>query len=187
MLNNLFRFARAANREVTDRLYTAIVAAARRPEPYSAWQVPDTPLGRFEMLSLIMFLVQHRLLREKGAARELAQALTDMFFQDVDHSLRELGIGDMGIPKRVKKLARMYFGRATAYGGALDAGDYAALAAALQRNIRPDLADWPEARNLARYVEAMMAGLRAQETGAILAGTIMFAAPAAHVAAGAGA
>ena len=92
------------NRAVTERLYEEIVAAARQPALYAAYNVPDTPLGRYEMLSLHLFLVLHRLRQEEGAAKEVAQQLTDEFFQDVDHSLRELGIGDHGIPRRVKKL-----------------------------------------------------------------------------------
>ncbi len=72
----------------------------------------------------------------------------------MDHSLRELGIGDQGVPKRMKKLARMFYGRVAAYGEALDADDPAALAAALTRNIRPDLEFWPHARYLSEYVLA---------------------------------
>ena len=85
--------------------------------------MPDTPLGRYEMLALHMFLFLHRMRGEVGTAAAVAQEVTDTFFLDVDHSLRELGIGDVGVPKRVKKLARMFYGRAAAYGEALDAGD----------------------------------------------------------------
>ncbi len=149
MFQRLFGRERSANRAITEALYASIVAAARQPLFYSDWNVPDTPLGRFEMLSLHMFLFQHRLRGETGASRELAQILIDEFFTDVDHSLRELGIGDLGMPKRMKKLARMFYGRTVAYADALERGDRAALAAALARNIRPDAASWPEAGGLA--------------------------------------
>src|SRR5690606_27298163 len=109
------------------------------------------PLGRFEMVALHMLLVQRRLRGEAGAAPDIAQVLTDDFFVDLDHSLRELGIGDLGVPKRMKRLARMFYGRTRAYGDALDAGDPAALAAALARNVRPDLDAWPQAVPLASY------------------------------------
>ncbi|TGS35672.1 ubiquinol-cytochrome C chaperone, partial [bacterium M00.F.Ca.ET.180.01.1.1] len=115
------------------------------------WNVPDTPLGRFEMLSLHMFLVQHRLRGEDGVAQEIAQVLIDEFFLDVDHSLRELGISDVGVPKRMKKLAKMFYGRTAAYDDALRDDDRAALAAALARNVRPDAGEWPEAPLLASY------------------------------------
>ncbi|MCR2327046.1 hypothetical protein NSR98_25660, partial [Salmonella enterica] len=70
--------------------------------------MPDTPIGRYEMLSLHVFLLMHRLKSEDPALKELTQDIAEEFFKDVDHSLRELGIGDQGVPKRMKKLARMY-------------------------------------------------------------------------------
>ncbi len=169
---------RRANRAVTEALYGQIVAAARQPVFYSRWQVPDTPLGRFEMLSLHMFLFQHRVHDKEGPAVAIAQVLIDEFFLDVDHSLRELGISDVGVPKRMKKLARMYYGRTAAYADALGRGDTAALAAALGRNVRPDVADWPEAEQLSSYVTAAVAGLAAQPLEAILAGRLAFPAAA---------
>ena len=112
MFKRIFGGGMAANREITDALYEQIVAAARQPLLYAEWNVPDTPLGRFEMIALHMFLVLHRLRGEAAEARDVAQNLTDMFFTDVEHSIRELGIGDLGVPKRMKKLARMFYGRA---------------------------------------------------------------------------
>lgn len=179
MFQRLFGRERNANRVIVDALYESIVAAARREPYYSHWQVPDTPLGRFEMLSLHMFLVQRRLKDEKGSPREIAQILIDEFFQDVDHSLRELGIGDLGIPKRMKKLAKMHYGRTAAYGDALDRGDRAALAAALARNIRPDAASWAEADALAGHVIQTNEALSAQATPVICGGSIEFPAPSA--------
>ena len=176
MFQRLFR--RDSNRKIVEDLYASIVAAARREHYFSVWQVPDTPLGRFEMISLTMFLLQHRLRDETGAAREMAQSLIDDFFTDVDHSLRELGIGDMGVPKRMKKLARMFYGRTLSYGEAIDAADQAALAVALARNIRPDAADWPHGPALAAHVMASVEQLRATPTESILKGHLVFAEPA---------
>ncbi len=179
MFKRLLGRDRRSNRDITDALYDSIVAAARQPELYSAWNVPDTPLGRFEMLSLHMFLLQHRLRSESGTLREMAQVLIDQFFGEVDHSLRELGIGDMGIPKRMKKLARMYYGRTVSYANALEQGDGAALAAALARNVRPEASEWPEATALAAYVQEacrMLAGIGVEE---IRGGRIAFPAPEA--------
>ena len=177
MFKRLFGGERHANRAITDALYAEIVAAARQPAFYSDWHVPDTPLGRFEMLSLHMFLFQHRLRGEGGASREIAQTLTDDFFTDVEHSLRELGIGDMGVPKRMKKLAGMFYGRAGAYADALDKNDRTALAAALARNVRPESRDWPEADALAGFVIDADRALMQRPSEAIRAGTIGFPAP----------
>ncbi|MBN9077101.1 MAG: ubiquinol-cytochrome C chaperone [Rhizobiales bacterium] len=177
MFSRLFGSNRRMNRAVTDRLYGEIVAAARQPLLYAAYNVPDTPLGRFEMLSLHLFLVLHRLRPEEGAAKEVAQELTDEFFLDVDHSLRELGIGDHGIPRRVKKLGRMFYGRAAAYGQALDEGDRAALAASLKRNVRPETPSWPEAEQLADYVMAAWAHAAGAAPGMFADGSFRFERP----------
>ena len=178
MFQRLFGRERSANRAITGALYASIVAAARQTLFYSDWNVPDTPLGRFEMLSLHMFLFQHRMRGEAGASHELAQILIDDFFEDVDHSLRELGIGDMGIPKRMKKLARMYYGRTAAYDDALARNDREALKAALARNIRPDAQLWPESARLADYVVGAVEMLAAQDSASIRSGSIDCPAPA---------
>lgn len=175
MFQRLFG-GRERNRTITEGLYAEIVAAARRPEFYSEWDVPDTPLGRFEMIALHMFLFQHRVHGKPGAIRDIAQVLTDDFFADVEHSLRELGIGDMGVPKRMKKLARMFYGRTASYADALEKGDADALAAALARNIRPDETEWPQAAALATYVIAADKALAEQNLEAISSGRIQFPA-----------
>ncbi|OBQ80537.1 ubiquinol-cytochrome C chaperone family protein [Mesorhizobium sp. WSM3873] len=179
MFQRLFGRERHANRAITEALYAQIVAAARQTVFYSDWNVPDTPLGRFEMLSLHMYLIQHRLRGEGGAAAEIAQVLIDEFFLDVDHSLRELGISDVGVPKRMKKLAKMFYGRTAAYDEALRDDDGAALAAALARNVRPDAGEWPEASLLANHVGAATGQLAAQPTESIMAGVVAFPAAGA--------
>ena len=131
------------------------------------------------MVSLHMFLLQHRLRGEGAAAYDIAQILIDDFFTDVDHSLRELGVGDMGVPKRMKKLAKMYYGRTAAYSDALDRGDSDALTAALARNIRPELSVWPEAAQLSRYAQEAQRVLADQVTEKILEGTLRFPSPSA--------
>ena len=174
MLSRLFGRWRTSNQDVIDSLYERIVAAARQPVFYSQWNVPDTPLGRYEMVSLHMFLFLHRCRRDEPALRDIAQQLTDEFFTDVDHSLRELGIGDMGVPKRMKKLAKMFYGRAKAYGEALDAGDGTALALALARNVLPETAEWPQSALLAAYVEEANSALSSQSATEIAAGRVEF-------------
>jgi cytochrome b pre-mRNA-processing protein 3 len=180
MFKRFFGSGSAANAKITDALYEQIVAAARQPLLYAGWNVPDTPLGRFEMIALHVFLVLHRLRGEAADARDVAQNLTDTFFADVEHSIRELGIGDLGVPKRMKKLARMFYGRAVAYGEAIDGNDRASLAAALARNVRPGDASWPQAGNLAGYALAAHRGLAGQPLPELISGRIEF--PVAAVA-----
>jgi cytochrome b pre-mRNA-processing protein 3 len=177
MLKRLFGFPNRSNRMVVNALYGEIVAAARQPLLYSAWQVPDTPLGRYEVVSLHLFLLLHRLRGEQGAMKEIAQELTDEFFREVEHSIRELGVGDMGVPKRMKKLARMFYGRVGAYDAALDADDVAALAAALARNVRPEIKSWPQSADLARYAIAVRDALARQPVDAFAAGKLIFPPP----------
>jgi cytochrome b pre-mRNA-processing protein 3 len=174
MFKRIFGSGAAANWKITDALYEQIVAAARQPLLYAEWNVPDTPLGRFEMIALHVFLVLHRLRGEAGDARDVAQNLTDTFFADVEHSIRELGIGDLGVPKRMKKLARMFYGRAVAYGEAIDRDDRASLAAALARNVRPDEASWAQAAELAGYALAVHRGLASQPLSGLTSGRIEF-------------
>ena len=172
MFKRLFGISRSPNQEIVDALYEQIVAAARQPHFYSQWDVPDTPLGRFEMLSLHMFLFLHRARGSKAGLEAVAQECVEAFFTDIDHSLRELGIGDVSVPKRMKKLARMFYGRAQSYGAALDADDRAAMAAALARNVAPDTADWQGADPLAGHVFAVFRSLSAQSDDVIMQGRI---------------
>jgi cytochrome b pre-mRNA-processing protein 3 len=175
MFKRLLGLSRSPNQAIVDTLYEQIVAAARQPRFYAQWGVPDTPLGRYEMLSLHMFLFLHRARGSDAAFQAVAQELVDNFFTDMDHSLRELGIGDMGVPKRMKKLARMFYGRAQAYGEALEAEDHQALAAAIARNVAPDNPSWTSGEELARYVADAYRSLRRQDDAEILGGRLDFA------------
>jgi len=178
MFKRLFGLSRSPNEEIADTLYEQIVAAARQPRFYADWQVPDTPLGRFEMLSVHMFLFLHRARNGNEALAAIAQETVDTFFTDIDHSLRELGIGDVSVPKRMKKLARMFYGRAQSYTQAIEAGDRLALGAALARNVAPEHPRWEGATELARYVFAADHALSLQPDDAITGGRLGFAVPA---------
>jgi cytochrome b pre-mRNA-processing protein 3 len=180
MILKLLGFGRPSNAIVIDAIYGDIVAAARQPRFYRDMEVPDTPLGRYEMLSLHMFLLMHDArVRRDPAVDAIVQDVTEQFFQDVDHSLRELGIGDTGVPKRMKKLAKMFYGRCESYGSALLAQDDDALMQALARNIWPDVAaDQPPAAvaDLAGYVTDAFAAIAQAATGDILKAAPRFAA-----------
>ncbi len=115
-------------------VYEAIVAQARRPELYSELGVPDTLDGRFDMIILHNDAVMCHMQAGEQEDKLFAQALIDELFRDMDRSLREMGVGDMGVGKRVKKMATVYYGRASAYGNARITGD-GALATALVRNV----------------------------------------------------
>ncbi len=125
------------NRTIVDELYRQLTEMARDPVYYAKLNVPDSVMGRFEMLSVVMVLF-FRAARAAGPSVEaLSQDIVDTFFLDIDHSIRELGVGDVSVPRRMKKLARMFYGRAQTYGEALDQNDVGGLAEALARNIYP--------------------------------------------------
>jgi cytochrome b pre-mRNA-processing protein 3 len=142
-------FSRNRRRRAIATLYARVATAARMPALYTSLGVPDTLEGRFEALSLHVILAIRQLHKLPPPAADVAGDLTDAFFRDLDASLREMGVGDVTVPKRMKRLAESFFGRVRAYGNALDAGDEASLAAALGRNVRGVEAP---AHDLARYV-----------------------------------
>src|SRR5450432_4115159 len=120
------------------RLYDAIVSQARQPDFYAAGGVPDSIDGRFEMIVLHAYLVLRRLRGAGEVAEPLAQALVDRLFADMDASLREMGAGDLGVGKRVKRMATAFYGRVAAYEAGDKRGDMAeALARNLFGTVRP--------------------------------------------------
>lgn len=132
----MFGFLRRNPHERTGYvLYGAAVAAARDPFLYETVGVPDTLDGRFDLVGLHAFLVIRRLQAEPKPGPDLAQAVFDAMFNDMDVNLREMGVGDLSVGKKVKVMWEAFHGRSTAYAAALDAGDTAALQAALARNV----------------------------------------------------
>lgn len=119
------------NREIIDRVYDAIVERARRPALYIEGGLPDTVLGRYEALGIEVLLLLDRCRAEPELAA-FAQDIVDRFMRDLDHSLREIGIGYQGIPRRMRKLANRFYSRVSHYQAPLADGDRSALAAALR-------------------------------------------------------
>ncbi len=116
-------------------LYTDAVRAARSPLYFTELAVPDTLDGRFDLVGLFVALLIRRLRAIPDCGAAMAQAVFDAMFADMDHNLRELGVGDMAIAKRVKAMWEAFHGRAQAYQTRLDAQDAAGLAEALERNV----------------------------------------------------
>lgn len=171
---NPFRRRRELSQPAGD-LYATIVGQSRDPVFYRDLGVPDTVLGRFEMIALHAFLVFRRLRDAGQQGRELAQQTHDLMFADMDTGLRELGIGDMGISKRVKSLAQNLYGRIAAFEAGLDDG-MPALADALVRNV---YATAPPPRPaqvtaLSAYMMREDKALRAQDDAALLSGVVRF-------------
>jgi cytochrome b pre-mRNA-processing protein 3 len=157
-------------------VYEAIVATARHPKPYAEWGVPDTVDGRFDMITLHAVLVMERLQAGDKAARDFAQALADEVFADMDRSLREMGVGDLSVGKKVRKMAEVFYGRAFAYRPSLDAEDVKGLADALARNVFAGL-DSRGAQPLAAYALKIRRHLQESEVAGILSGKLVLPEP----------
>jgi cytochrome b pre-mRNA-processing protein 3 len=120
------RFRRSVRRDTISALYGMIVAQARLPCFYRDYAVADTVNGRFDLIVLHLALVLDRLAQDP-ALRDLGQGVFDRFCQDMDHNLREMAVGDLAVPKEMKRVGEAYYGRAQAYQAALAAGDSRAL------------------------------------------------------------
>lgn len=146
-------FRRNDGNETIQRLYGAIVARSRDPAFYTDYNVPDSIEGRFEMILVHAFLLFHRLKSEDEDRRVLGQRVFDAFCTDMDANLREMGVGDLTVPKKMKKVAEAFYGRIGAYEPPVDAGDAGALADAVLRNVYASTEEAAlHARALATYM-----------------------------------
>lgn len=175
MILNLFRKNTAT--EPVYAVYSAIVAQSRQPRFYADMQVPDTVTGRFDMISLHLALLFRRLRAEAGDRKEFSQAVFDLFFKDMDRSLREMGVGDLAIPKRIQKMGNIFFGLLAAISEAMDKNDAPALEAVLSRNIFEN-ATGDHVSAMAQYLMAEDRALSAQSADAITGGRLAFEAAA---------
>ena len=156
--------------------YDAIVDQSRQPGFFAACGVPDTVYGRFDLLVLHAFIVFRRLNAAGDGLEDFRQALFDHMFQDMDASLRELGVGDLSVPKKIKKMAKGFYGKVVAYEKALSGSDEDVVEA-LRRNLFAD-AD-PAAGQVAAmalYLRTTAARVADQPVDEILAGRVAFGA-----------
>lgn len=161
---SIWPFRRSPDRDLAERLLTLATAASRNPEFYGPGRVPDTLEGRFELLTLHAVLVLLRLARAPEQAGA-TQAFTDRVFSALDAGLREDGVSDNSVPKRMHVLAAAFYGRLSAYSEALAGGE--ALALALGRNVLGAEAH-PFATHLARTMRALAASQGRREVAFLL-------------------
>ena len=171
-----FRKPRLPVRGTIEAIYGMIVAQAREPVFYRDWGVPDTVNGRFDLLLLHLWLVLRRLKSMEEGGAGLSQALFDHFCEDMDDNLREMGVGDLTVPKRMRAFGEAFYGRAAAYDQASAEGAEP-LAQALCKNILNG-AHPERARRLAIYAEAVSAALARLNDAALLSAAWRFPAPA---------
>jgi cytochrome b pre-mRNA-processing protein 3 len=171
---NHFRKPRISPRGTIEAIYGMIVTQAREPLFYRDLGVPDTVNGRFDLLVLHLWMVLQRLRPMEGGS-SLSQALFDRFCDDMDANLREMGVGDLTVPKRMQAFGEAFYGRVAAYDLASAAGEEP-LAQALCKNIL-NSAQIENARRLAVYVETAVAALAGLDEAALQNGSWEFPLP----------
>jgi cytochrome b pre-mRNA-processing protein 3 len=177
-------FRRGRRDDSIERLYGAIVAQARLPVFYAGYDVPDSVEGRLDMIMLHTVLVLERTEAAGEALKALGQAVFDRFCQDMDDNLREMGVGDLAVPKQMQRIAGAFYGRARVYRTALAAAEQGLLVEALHRNIyQAKVGAEPQARRLASYVRDAVAHLREIGEADLAAGQINYPEPAGSAAA----
>lgn len=167
----LAMFRRRPHERAGFELYGAAVAAAREPVLFARLGVPDTVEGRFDLVTLHVALLIRRLRKDadpRGAA--LAQAVFDAMFADMDLNLREMGVGDLSVGKKVREAWEAFHGRALAYEAALDSDDAEAFAASLARNVWRGAAPEGAPARLAAAARAQAAHLAEQKIEALIRG-----------------
>ena len=196
------RFRRGSHDRNIHALYGMIVAQARSAVFYTGYGVPDTVQGRFDLIVLHLVLLLSRLGRENEAGpklgrsspslgpslgpslersfgRHLGQRLFDVFCQDLEDNLREMGVGDLAVPREMRRFGEAFYGRQAAYGAALAAADQRELEKALARNIFEAVGVDERAARLARYARAAATRLDIEEEEAVTAGKAVFPNPEA--------
>ena len=162
-------------------VYAAIVAQARSEALYRDHGVPDTVNGRFEMTALHVALVAARLQAEGEEGRALARLTMEAFVADVDDACRRLGIGDMGVPKHVKKAAAAVMERGKSYHALMvqqPSAEADPLADAMVANVWGGQPEAPaDPRALADYVRRVAVSLDGQPGDRLIAGTVSFPSP----------
>ena len=163
--------------DVALRLYGVLVEKARDRVFYAQLAVPDTINGRFDMLIIHAMLLLRRLRGAGVEAEKVGRATLELMFKDMDRSLRERGVGDMGIGRHIKKMGKAMFGRAEVYEAGLD-GDDATLTAALKENIyRQAQPDGAQLERILQYMRRAADHLSKQDVADVMAGKIDFQVP----------
>ena len=152
-------------------VYAQIVAKARQPWLYLNAGVPDTVTGRFDMITLHSFIVMEHLSKKGEKESQFNQLLFDEVFLDMDHSLREMGVSDVAVSKKIRKMSEIFYGACNGYRTALEEPDPAkAFTRALQRNILGKEAAPEKLNNLVNYTLQAIGQVEKVPVKSILAG-----------------
>ena len=158
-------------------LYGSSVAQARQPVFYRAWCVADTLDGRFELVMLHVALLLRRLTDEGEAGKALGRSVVEQMFAALDDDMREIGVGDLTVPKRMHKAASAFYGRLKVYDDALKADNDESLRDAMARNMPAGEAAKVANTPLAAYVRTVAASLDSQAFASLAQGHVTYPHP----------
>lgn len=174
-------FLRPSHPPQAVQLFETALSASREPVFYQAWRIPDTMAGRIEVLTFYLAVLHRRLMGVKPHGPELWRDTLDYAMAEIERGMREAGVGDVSVPKRMRRAAEAFYGRARAYGAALDENDPASLAEAVQRNVYgSDMAPNGAATAIAVHIVAIADSLDAQGDASFLRGHVNFPIPRTH-------
>ena len=173
LMRYLGRQQRKLEERPAERLYQSILQASRQPKLYTEFEIRDHLDSRFDMLCLHISLLMGRLrMLPEDVHKPLNQELFDRFFADMDFTLREMGVGDLGVGKRVRKMSEAFMGRLLAYNKSLERNNKMELALVLARNIRRSHDSNDADRRMADYVLQSRDRLSAVGDNEMQAGTV---------------
>lgn len=162
--------------KLADQLYNHVVSASRNPQLYGQSGAPDTANGRFELIILHIYMLFRRMQEDDAKVKSIKQKTFDCFLADMDVSLREIGVGPDGVPKRIQKMLENFYGRAGAYQAAIDDDNLMHLADVIARNFYPDgKVNNQGAKNLAEYVFQAIIRLDQASTDNVMNSNFRFA------------
>lgn len=166
---------RRARKENARSLYRRLVEQSRCPEFYTDLGVSDDVDGRFDMILIHTFLVLNRLQAEGREAKDLSQDIFGALTENLDIALREMGVGDLSVGKRMKGMARAFYGRMDAYQNAVTNNDQAALAEAIGRNLFRERDIAPTSKDsIAGYILRQVSHLKGQDFSRFQVGLVDF-------------
>lgn len=179
IFSKLFKTRQMFNDEV-QALYVATINQSRQTAFYQDLEVSDTVEGRFDMIIMHIYLIMRRLKKGEEKTEEFSQSLFDLLFADMDQNLRELGIGDMGLARRVPKMAEAFYGRIKAYEEALAITDdeNEMLKSALDRNLyRGTTASDESLQAMAGYLRREIISMDKTSLDSLTKGEVFFGEP----------
>ena len=170
-------FKRSSSITSPQQLYGSVMTQARSPEFFTNFGMPDTVIGRFDVLSLHIYLLARRF-REEGSplAMDLSQEVFDLYVYDVERALRELGIGDTSVPKKKKKMIRSFYGQIDDFDEAINIGDEQEISVKVHSRYLSETEN-ANSQILTTYILKTEENLKEQSMKALLSGEVNWLSP----------